>query len=145
MEWFKDVLEYKTSGKGMTKINAGIEALVEKYKVNEGMCFLFIPHVSASLTISEGFDPSARTDVVNFYERLVPENQPWIDHTLEGPDDSPSHIRSTLTQSSLSIPIDNGSLTLGIWQGIYLFEHRSDHAEQKGRPRKIYVRFLKVS
>ena len=145
MEWLKDVLEYETKGKGMTKINAGIEALVKKHNVHEGMCFLYIPHVSASLTISEGFDPPARMDVVNFYERLVPENQPWFEHTIEGPDDSPSHIRSTLTQSSLSIPIDDGCLTLGIWQGIYLFEHRTHHAEQKGMPRKIYVRFLKVS
>jgi len=145
MEWLKDVLECETRGKGMIKINAGVEALVKKWRVNEGMCFLYIPHVSASLTISEGFDPPARADVENFYERLVPENQPWFEHTIEGSDDSPSHIRSTLTQSSLSIPIDNGSLTLGIWQGIYLFEHRTHHAEQKGMPRKVYVRFLKVS
>jgi len=109
------------------------------------MCFLYIPHASASLAISEGYDPSSRLDVENFFERLVPENQPWFEHTIEGPDDSPSHIRSTLTQTSLSIPIDDGCLTLGIWQGIYLFEHRAHHAEQKGMPRKIFVRFLKVS
>ena len=113
MEWLKDVLECETRGKGMIKINAGIEALVKKWKVNEGMCFLNIPHVSASLTMSEGFDPPARADVEHFYDRLVPENQPWFEHTIEGPDDSPSHIRSTLTQSCLSIPIDNGCLTLG--------------------------------
>jgi secondary thiamine-phosphate synthase enzyme len=145
MEWLKDVLEYEPKGKGMTRINAGVEALVKKHAVHEGMCFLYIPHVSASLTISEGFDPSAREDVVNFYERLVPENQTWFEHTIEGPDDSPSHIRSTLTQTSLSIPIDNGCLTLGIWQGIFLFEHRTHPTEQKGMPRKIYVRFLKVN
>ena len=145
MEWLKDVLDCETRGKGMIKINAGIEALVKKWKVNEGMCFLNIPHVSASLTMSEGFDPPARADVEHFYDRLVPENQPWFEHTIEGPDDSPSHIRSTLTQSCLTIPIDNGCLTLGIWQGIYLFEHRTHHAEQKGMPRKVYVRFLKVS
>jgi secondary thiamine-phosphate synthase enzyme len=140
MEWLKDILEYHTTGKGMIKINAGIEALVRKWNVTEGICFLYIPHVSASLTISEGFDPPARADVENFYERLVPESQPWFEHTIEGDDDSPSHIRSTLTQQSLSIPIDNGSLTLGIWQGIYLFEHRSHSLL-----RQVYVRFLKVS
>jgi secondary thiamine-phosphate synthase enzyme len=140
MEWYKDILEYHTKGKGMIKINAGVEALVRKWNVTEGMCFLYIPHVSASLTISEGFDPPARADVENFYERLVPESQPWFEHTIEGDDDSPSHIRSTLTQQSLSIPIDNGSLTLGIWQGIYLFEHRSHSLL-----RQVNVRFLKVS
>lgn len=140
MEWLKDTLEYHTKGKGMININADVEALVKKWGVTEGMCFLFIPHASASLTISEGFDSSARADVENFYERLVPESQPWFQHTLEGDDDSPSHIRSTLTQPSLSIPIDNGRLSLGIWQGIYLFEHRSHPLL-----RQVVVRFLKVS
>ena len=140
MEWFKDVLEIHTRGKGMININSDVEALVSKRKVAEGMCFLFIPHASASLVISEGFDPSARVDVENFYERLVPENQPWIQHTLEGADDSPSHIRSTLTQSSLTIPIDNSRLSLRTWQGIYLFEHRSHN-----HLRNVNVRFLKVS
>lgn len=140
MEWIKDILEYHTKGKGMIKINPGVESLVKKWNVNEGMCFLYLPHVSASLTISEGFDPSARADVEYFYERLVPESQPWFKHTIEGGDDSPSHIRSTLTQTSLSIPIDNGRLTLGTWQGIYLFEHRTQHLV-----RQVIVRFLKVS
>ena len=140
MEWFKDILEYHTKGKGMIKINADVEALIKKWNVTEGMCFLFIPHVSASLVISEGFDPSARADVENFYERLVPESQPWYQHTIEGDDDSPSHIRSTLTQPSLSIPIDKGQLTLGIWQGIYLFEHRSHPLL-----RQVNIRFLKIS
>lgn len=140
MEWLKDTLEYHTKGKGMIKINAGVEALVRKWNVTEGMCFLYIPHVSASLVISEGFDPPARADVENFYERLVPESQPWYQHTIEGNDDSPSHIRSTLTLPSISIPIDNGCLSLGMWQGIYLFEHRTHHLL-----RQVYVRFLKVS
>jgi secondary thiamine-phosphate synthase enzyme len=104
------------------------------------MCFLYIPHSSASLLISESYDPSAREDVETFYEREVPENQAWYCHTLEGPDDSPSHIRATLTQPSLSIPIDDGHLSLGTWQGIYLFEHRA-----RSHRRQIVIRCLKVS
>jgi secondary thiamine-phosphate synthase enzyme len=145
MEWLKDSIDIHTKGKGMVKINAHIEALIKKWKIKEGMCFLNIPHVSASLTMSEGFDPPARADVEQFYDRLVPENQPWFEHTIEGSDDSPSHIRGTLTQSCLTLPIDDGCLTLGIWQGIYLFEHRAMHETQKGIPRKVFVRFLKVS
>jgi secondary thiamine-phosphate synthase enzyme len=145
MEWLKDVIEIHTKGKGMIKINSNLEALVKKWNVTEGMCFLYIPHVSASLTVSEGFDPPARADVENFYDHLVLENQPWYQHTIEGPDDSPSHIRGTLTQTSITIPIDDGRLSLGIWQGVYLFEHRTHHDTQKGTPRQIYVRFLKVS
>jgi len=104
------------------------------------MCFLFLPHVSASLVISEGFDPSARSDVEDFYERLVPEGKLGYKHTLEGTDDSPAHIKATLTQPALTIPIDNGQLNLGIWQGVYLFEHRS-HPQN----RTIIVRCLKVN
>ena len=140
MEWIKDMLELRTHGKRMIKINAHLDALIQKLKVNEGICFLFLQHVSASLSISEGFDPPARADVEEFYERLVPERQIWYEHTIEGDDDSPAHIRATLTQPSLTIPIDNGRLNLGIWQGVYLFEHRS-HPQL----RRIMVRCLKVN
>ena len=140
MQWHKDILEYHTQGKGMLKITPDVEVLVKKWEVTEGMCFLYIPHASASLAISEGYDPSSRMDVENFFELLVPEDQPWIQHTLEGTDDSPSHIRSVLTQTSLSIPIDNGRLALGTWQSIFLFEHRARH-----QVRQVIVRFLKVS
>ncbi len=140
MEWLKDILEFQTSGKSLIAINAEIDALIRKHQVAEGMCFLFIPHASASLAISEGYDPSARVDVENFYERMVPENQSWYQHTLEGKDDSPSHIRSTLTQVSLAIPVDNSKLGLGVWQSVYLFEHRT-----RRQTRKVIVRFLKVS
>lgn len=139
MEWFKDSLTFKTSGKGLIKITAEIKALLLKFSVTEGLCYLFMPHVSASLTISEGYDPSARTDVEAFFESLVPEHQSWYRHTLEGGDDSPSHIRSVLTQPSLTLPVDEGSLTLGTWQEVYLFEHRS-HSQI----RQVNVRIMKI-
>ncbi len=140
MEWFKDTLEFSTHGKGMREITDEVENTLRVWGVNEGMCFLFIPHTSASLTISESYDPSSRKDVEAFYERAAPENQAWYQHTLEGPDDSPSHIRATLTQPGLSIPVDGGRLSLGTWQGIFLFEHRT-HSQR----RRIHLRCLKVS
>lgn len=139
MEWIKDSLELHTNGKGMIKLNAHLDALIHKLNIQEGMCYLFLQHVSASLVISEGYDPPARGDVERFYERLVPEGQSWYEHTIEGEDDSPAHIKATLTQPSLTIPIDDGRLNLGIWQGVYLFEHRS-HPQK----RVVMVRCLKV-
>ncbi|HLY10560.1 MAG TPA: secondary thiamine-phosphate synthase enzyme YjbQ, partial [Planctomycetota bacterium] len=102
--------------------------------LSTGMCTLFIRHTSASLIIQENYDPSARADLETFMDRLVPENAPWITHTLEGQDDMPSHIKSVLTQVSLSIPILDGRLALGTWQGIYLWEHRDSPS-----PREILV------
>lgn len=96
-------------------------------------------HTSASLVISENYDPTAKMDLETFMERLVPENQTWFRHTLEGADDSPSHIRAMLTQPSLTIPIDDGALSLGTWQGIYLFEHRN-HPQA----RSVLLRVLDV-
>jgi len=140
MEWHKATLNFNTEGKGMYTITKDIESQIRTWGVQEGLCFLFLPHASASLTISESYDPSSRMDVEGFYERVVPENQEWYQHTLEGSDDSPSHIRSTLTQDSLSIPIDNGRLSLGTWQGVFLFEHRA-----RRQQRKLYLRVLEIN
>ena len=140
MDWLKDSLEFNTHGKGMIPITREVEHIIQNWDIQDGMCFLYIPHASASLTISESYDPSAQKDVEEYYERAVPERQSWYEHTLEGPDDSPSHIRATLTQTSLSIPIDNSRLSLGTWQGIILFEHRS-HSHR----RQIFIRCLKVN
>lgn len=140
MEWFKDALEIHTDGKGLYSVTDKVENMIQEWGIQEGMCFLYLPHASASLTITESYDPSARRDVEEFYERTVPEGEPWYGHTMEGPDDSPSHIRSTLTQPSLTIPVDGGSLSLGTWQGVFIFDHRS-----RGRSRRLLVRCLKVS
>jgi len=93
--------------------------------VQSGLLTLFLQHTSASLTIQENADPDVTLDLADFFERLVPEHDPRYRHTLEGPDDMPSHIRAALTQTHLSIPVIGGSMALGTWQGIYLFEHRS--------------------
>ncbi len=107
--------------------------------MREGMCFLFLPHTSASLVISENWDPTARADLETFMERLVPERDSWYTHDLEGPDDATSHIRAMLTDTSLTIPVDDGRLSLGTWQGIYVFEHRA-----RPHRRKVLMRVLDV-
>lgn len=120
--------------RGLHEITAEVSAAVAKSGVRDGMCTLFIRHTSASLTVQENYDPSARVDLERFLDRLVPDGASWMTHTLEGPDDMPSHIKSVLTQVSLNIPIVGGALALGTWQGIFLWEHR-DHPA----PREVLV------
>ena len=139
MKWFKDQISLTTRGKGLYPFTDLIDTRIHEWRIEEGMCFLFIQHTSASLVISESYDPSARLDLEAYMERLAPENQAWHRHTLEGSDDSPSHMRAMLTQTSLSIPIERAQLSLGSWQGIYLFEHRT-----RGQSRRILLRCLDV-
>ena len=117
-------LHLKTKGQGLHEITEEIIRLVVSTEVQEGLCTLFIQHTSASITIQENADPSARRDLETWLNRLVPEDDPLYTHTTEGPDDMPSHIKSILTSTSLSIPVLDGRLVLGTWQGIYLWEHR---------------------
>ena len=121
-------------GPGLHEITDRVAELVRESGVDEGLCTLFIRHTSASLTIQENADPSARWDLHAWLERLVPANDPLFTHTVEGPDDMPSHIKSALTATSLGIPILGGRLVLGTWQGIFLWEHR-----EKRRSRKVVV------
>ena len=139
MNWQKTTLEVRTSGKGLFEVTEAISAQLDAWQVNEGMCYLFLQHTSASLLITESWDPSARADLERFMEKLVPEGERWYTHTLEGADDATSHIRSMLTDVSLNIPVDDGTLTLGQWQGVYLFEHRS-----RPHRRRILMRVLSV-
>ena len=139
MEWLSETLSFSTRGKGLYTITGDVADVVRRWKVNTGMCFLFCPHTSASITLCESYDPQSRSDVENYFERAVPENQSWYQHIYEGPDDSPSHIRTTLSQSSMSMPIDSGKLGLGTWQGIFLFEHRS-----VPHNRRLSIRALKI-
>ena len=113
-----------TSGKGTYEITRTIQDLVRESGVESGQVTVFVRHTSASLVITENADPSAREDLHAFFEQLVPENLPFLVHTLEGRDDSPSHLRVALTRTSEVIPVLDGRLALGTWQGIYLFEHR---------------------
>jgi secondary thiamine-phosphate synthase enzyme len=139
MNWYKRTLEFRTHGKGLYPFTPSVAELLQDWGVNEGMCFLFMAHTSASFVISESYDPSAKLDMEEFMERLVPENQAWFRHTMEGSDDSPSHMRAMLTSTSLSIPVDHGKLSVGTWQGLYLFEHRS-----RSHHRKVLVRCMDV-
>ncbi|MFC1751166.1 secondary thiamine-phosphate synthase enzyme YjbQ [Pseudomonadota bacterium] len=109
---------------GLFMFTHDVENLVQQSGINEGLCTLFVQHTSASLIIQENADPSARHDLENWLNRLVQENDSIYTHTLEGADDMPAHIKSVLTATTLSIPIENGQLALGTWQGIYLWEHR---------------------
>ena len=114
-----------TTGKGTYEITEHARKTVAKSGVETGTITLFIRHTSASLLIFENADPSARMDLESFFDRLVPEEASYFVHTLEGSDDMPSHIRMALTRSSETIPIMNGKMGLGTWQGIFLFEHRT--------------------
>ena len=121
-----------TKGRGLIEITPEIAKFVSGQDVTEGLLTLFIRHTSASLTIQENADPDVLRDLDAFFSRLVPDGDSLYTHTSEGPDDMPAHVRSALTQTSLQIPLLKGSLALGTWQGIYVFEHR-----QRPHVRKI--------
>ncbi len=114
----------KTRGKGTQDITPQVARVVADSRVRTGLATVFLRHTSASLIIYENADPTARRDLEGFMDRLVPENQKEFVHTLEGPDDMPSHLRTVLTATSLGVPVAGGKLQLGTWQGVFLFEHR---------------------
>ncbi len=114
----------QTSGKGTYEITRQVEEIVTEAGIATGTVTVFVQHTSASLVMMENADPSARTDLHAFFDHLVPEDTPYFIHTYEGPDDMPSHIRMVLTRTSEVIPIVSGQITLGTWQGLFLFEHR---------------------
>lgn len=118
-------IETSTRGKGLHEITAAVERAVAESGLEEGLCTIMIQHTSASLTIQENADPSARHDLEQWLDRHVHEGDPHFTHTHEGPDDMPSHIKAALTSTTLSIPIAKSRLALGTWQGVYLWEHRA--------------------
>jgi secondary thiamine-phosphate synthase enzyme len=118
-------LTVATQGKGLYDISRDVGRWVSQQQINSGVLTVFLQHTSASLTIQENADPDVLRDMTEFFERLVPENTRWFQHTAEGPDDMPAHIRTTLTSASLSIPVRDGVPALGTWQAIYVFEHRA--------------------
>lgn len=124
-------LDLKVGGQGLHEITAEVRDAVAETGLEEGLCTLFIQHTSASLTIQENADPSARRDLERWLNRLVPENDSLYTHTSEGPDDMPAHIKAALTATSLSIPILRGRLALGTWQGIFLWEHRHHRGHRR--------------
>ena len=127
-------LTIESSGQGLLDITSEVEAVVRSSGVDEGLCTVFVQHTSASLVIQENADPSARRDLEAWLSRLVPEGDALYTHTAEGPDDMPAHVKSTLTATSLGVPVASGRLALGTWQGIYLWEHR-----HRGDARRVLV------
>ena len=116
-------LEIRTNPKSFLDITSQVQDFVTKSSLQNGVCNLFIKHTSASLVIQENYDPSVRKDFETIFSKLVPEDFPYV-HNMEGKDDMPAHIRSALTSTSEAVPVMNGKLSLGTWQGIYLWEHR---------------------
>lgn len=127
-------LSIETTGQGLFEITRRVEKVLDEVRVQEGLCTLFLRHTSASLIVQENADPSAKRDLERWLNRLVPEGDPFYSHDAEGPDDMPSHIKAALTASSVSIPVSQGKLVLGAWQGIYLWEHR-----RRGSARELVV------
>jgi len=132
MDWFQKIITISESKRGFVLITDQI--MSEIPEINEfkiGILHLFIKHTSASLTINENADPTVREDLEQHFNHSVPENAPFYQHTMEGPDDMPAHIKSTLIGNSLTVPISEGLLNLGTWQGIYLCEHRNHPHSRK--------------
>lgn len=119
------------NGQGLYDITPEVKSYVEKAGVAEGLATVFIQHTSASVLIQENADPAVLTDLGNWLDRLVPENDPLYTHTEEGSDDMPAHIKGALTAVNLSVPVIEGQLALGVWQGIFVWEHRHNVKERK--------------
>ena len=126
MSSYHHTLEVKTRGKGLYPLTREVAKWVSSTGVRDGLLTIFVQHTSASLVMQENADPDVVLDLADFFERLVPENDVRYRHTTEGSDDMPAHIRAALTQTSLSVPVIDGRMVLGTWQGIYLFEHRAE-------------------
>ncbi len=125
MKQAQDTLEIRTNGKGFVDITKQVASWVGEQNLDMGLLTVFITHTSASLIVQENADPDVLADIESFFKRVVPENPTMYSHTMEGPDDMPAHIRSLLTQTQLSIPLTEGKMVLGAWQGIYVCEHRN--------------------
>lgn len=120
-----DRIERRTDGRGFEDLTAAVDAVVERSGVRDGLCHLFIRHTSASLLVTENADPDVLHDLETAYSRLAPDGDPAWRHRAEGPDDMSAHVRSALTCTSLTLPVRDGRLALGTWQGVFLWEHRA--------------------
>lgn len=133
MAQYQKLLRISTEGKSLSKVTAQVQAIVAESGIKTGLCNLFLRHTSASLIIQENADPDVLKDLENFFSKLVPEWENYI-HSAEGADDMPAHIRTVLSHTSEQIPIAQGRLVLGTWQGIYVWEHR-----QRRHDRELFV------
>ncbi len=130
MSYRQKTISISTSGQGLYEFTGVVEEFVRGLRVECGLLSLFVRHTSASIIIQENADHDVQLDMKEFFARLVPEHMDWLRHTCEGPDDMPAHIKAALTATSVSIPVMDGHMVLGTWQGIYLFEHRN-HAQRR--------------
>jgi secondary thiamine-phosphate synthase enzyme len=131
---FRELLRIETRGRGFESLTERVAKVVSTARIDNGLCNVFVRHTSASLLISENADPAVGRDLESFMQRIAPDGSPDYEHDAEGPDDMPAHIRSVLTNTTLSVPIADGRLMLGTWQGIYLWEHR-----HRGHSREVIV------
>ena len=136
MEQYIETISLLTKGQGLYEITSEISKWLNKQKTKRGLLTIFLQHTSCSLLIQENADPDVQKDLKKFFDQIVPENNNYI-HQSEGPDDMPAHIKSTLMQTQLSIPVENHQMVLGTWQGIYIFEHR-----KKTHNRQIKLHFI---
>lgn len=127
----QETLQYSTLGRGTSNITRQIEEIITKSNVRTGLVNIFVHHTSASLILCENADPAVRSDLESFMEKITPDGDPMYKHIDEGPDDMSAHVRTVLTDSSLTIPINNGRTMLGTWQGVYLWEHRTHPHHRK--------------
>jgi secondary thiamine-phosphate synthase enzyme len=134
LSYYAVPVDVPTRGRGAVDISQQVQRAVRDARVSSGLCNVFVHHTSASLIICENADPSVRSDLERFTARWVVDGDPIFEHTAEGPDDMPSHVRSVFTHASLAIPIADGRADLGTWQGVYLWEHRRD-----GHRRRITI------
>ena len=131
MSWCQKEISLRARSRGFHLITDEIlNQLTDLKKIKTGLMHFLIKHTSASITLNENYDPDVRSDMEKYFSRTVKENEPWYEHNSEGSDDMPAHIKSALTQTQLSIPIRNHNMAMGIWQGIYIFEHRA-HAHKR--------------
>lgn len=129
--WRQNEIEIATRGRGFHELTAEVEVRLRGCGIRIGLCHLFLRHTSASLAITENADPAVRRDLERFAQRLAPDGDPLFRHDAEGPDDMPAHVRSLLLGHELTVPIRDGALGLGTWQGIYLWEHRTGAMQRR--------------
>lgn len=139
MKWYKNTLAIKSDGQGFYDITNKINGTIRESGMKEGIAYIFLQHTSASLVINENYAGTARRDMENFLEHIAPEGESWYSHTMEGSDDSPAHLRTIITHTNLTIPVDEGKMSLGSWQGIFLAEHR-----KRGHQRRVIIRLLSM-
>jgi secondary thiamine-phosphate synthase enzyme len=128
---YRGELSVATRGRGIYDISRDVARIVGTSRAREGLATIWIAHTSASLIVCENADPSVRSDLEAFFARLVADGDPLFEHTAEGDDDMPAHVRSVLTQTSIGVPIVDGRLALGTWQGLYVWEHRKAPHDRK--------------